>query len=261
MTKKPNLQKRQNKALRAAFSAVEKNEMTQAQAAKSIALPRSTFHYKYHNRARIIEKLKGRATSTRTQLSPQEEDVVVEFIQSYADQSHPIRRYDVADAVEIIVEKMPAERRSKILFRQGRPGRKFLDLFSKRHQGSITFSRPSYQEEQRWIATNADVLSRHFAEIEQLIKDFGIDSQRITNLDETGFTPNRDEVGEYVTKCFSGGRSEERHKQGSRISEMSIESPSFLLCSQTEMQAGLFLLQKERLYRTGLLFRRTASSS
>ena len=54
--------------------------MTQAQAAKSIAVPRSTLHYKYHNRVRIIEKLEGRATSTRTQLSSQEEDVIVEFI-------------------------------------------------------------------------------------------------------------------------------------------------------------------------------------
>ena len=97
---------------------------------------------------------------------------------------------------------MPAEKRSKILFRQGQSGRKFLDLFSKRHKGFITFSRPSYQEEQRWIATNADVLTRRFAEIEQLIKDFRIDSQRIANLDETGFTPNRDKAGRIRHKMF-----------------------------------------------------------
>ena len=176
MTKKRNSRKRQNNALRASFSAVavDKNEMTQAQAANSIALLRSTFHYKYHNRARIIKKLEGSATSTRTQLSPQAEDVVVEFVQSYVDQGHPIRRSDVAEGVEIIVEKMPAERRSKILIGQGRPGRKFLDLFSKCHQVFIAFSRPSYQEEQRWIVNNADVLTLQFADIRQLIKDFGI---------------------------------------------------------------------------------------
>lgn len=167
MTKKLNRQKRQNNVLLAVSSAVEKNEMTQAQAANGNDLPRSTFHYKYHNRAQNIEKLQGRATFRRTPLSPQEEDFVVEFCQSYADQGRPIHRSDAAHAVQIIVEKMPTERRSKIMFRNGRPGRKFLDLFSERHQGSITFSRPSYQEEQHWVATNADVLTRHFsAEVE-----------------------------------------------------------------------------------------------
>ena len=73
----------------------------------------------------------------------------------------------------------------------GRPGRKFLSLFSKRYREKIKFGRAS-KEEARWKATSAESLTSHFAELERLIRVHNLESSRIANLDESGLTPSKE---------------------------------------------------------------------
>eukprot|EP00171_Calliarthron_tuberculosum_P005712 IDg5712t1 len=76
----------------------------------------------------------------------------------------PLTRVDAADAFEMLVQKLPEERRARLSFKNGRPGRKFMRAFDRRHKASPA----------------------------KLVSDHGIDAARLWNLDETGGAPGRD---------------------------------------------------------------------
>lgn len=89
----------------------------------------------------------------------------MDLVLSYSLCGFPLKRTDVADAVQMMVKTLPAERHNAIPFIEGRPGRKFLSLFAIRHRDKIHFGRASKEEEVRWKATSAANLTSHFAEI------------------------------------------------------------------------------------------------
>lgn len=47
--------------------------------------------------------------------------------------------------------------------KNGRPGWRFCTAFQKRHADAISFKKPNKQEAKRYYATNAHVLTAHFA--------------------------------------------------------------------------------------------------
>ena len=125
------------------------------------------------------------------------------LVKMYASQVRPLNRTDMADAVEIVVSKMPSERQAKIRFTNCRPGKTVLWTFELRHKDSIKLGNSSLQEALRYRVTNGKNLTTHFAEIEYIIKKYQIDSTRMVNIDEAGCSPNRDANGLMRAKTFS----------------------------------------------------------
>lgn len=200
MTKSRRREMRKQQQVQRAFKAVHAG-VSKRKAAKIAALPVSTFCYqlKKYNTGGPTKPV----FSKRNALTEREETLVVDLIKYYDARAIPLKRSDVADAVQIIVNNMTPERRNDIPFINGRPGRKFLRNFEWRHKNEIKIGKPSRHEAIRWKATNGENLTTHFAEIEHLIKRFNIDPTRMSNLDETGCTPNRDLDGKIRSKTYS----------------------------------------------------------
>ena len=59
------------------------------------------------------------------------------------------------------------------------------------------------QEGKRFAASNAENLTTHISTLESLIIEYGLDADRIWNLDETGATPGRDASGRTQAKRFT----------------------------------------------------------
>ena len=211
MTKRIDALKRKHALLLKACAAFEAGA-TVRDAAKIAKIPRSTFHYKLQNKEKIMDSSSGGPSFQRTMLSREEEELVVRLLKVYSDKGHPLRRFDIVDAVSLIVERLPEARRNRICFKQGRPGTKFMEGFSRRQESDIKLGRPSPQEEQRWRATNGDVLTTHLATLEALIQEHSIAASHIANLDKIGVSPNRDAKWKMRTKLVlrAGTRS---HKQ------------------------------------------------
>ncbi len=74
--------------------------------------------------------------------------------------------------------------------------------FARRHEDRLRFAKPDRQEGKRFAAANAEALTTHFATLEKLIKEHGLDAARIWNLDETGGTPGKDVSGVCTSRRF-----------------------------------------------------------
>lgn len=190
----------------AAKTAVIAGAATLRAASARYCIPRSTLHDKVmRQRLKVQSKRAGRPKA----LSNEEEGVLVELILRYADRGIPLKLKHVAEATTIMVDSMDIERREGLPFTDGRPGRKFLRAFLRRHKNQLRFSLPVSQERVRWNATNADALVHHFANLLKLLTKFNLDGARIWNLDETGGTPGKDVVGNKKAKRVT-------RKQGDR---------------------------------------------
>jgi len=77
---------------------------------------------------------------------------------------------------------MDCARAAFLHFRDGRPGKKNLQAFLKRHEGSIRLNRKSSQEAIRWVSTNSDTLKSHFTAIECIIRENNIDGSRMAKI-------------------------------------------------------------------------------
>jgi hypothetical protein len=112
----------------------------------------------------------------------------------------PLSRVDVSDAIALVVSRMPQIRQSKLRFKRGRPGAKFLRGFVRRHASVVRLGMARKEEAVRFQATNADVLTIHAAALEKLITENVIDAERFFNLDEFGATPGKDVSGQTKEK-------------------------------------------------------------
>jgi len=195
MTPKQTRESREARSFRKAVAAVAAGA-TQRQAAHIARLPLSTFHdrlHRHHN---------PRPPVNRSHLKHEEENEIVATINKFSERAVPMNRDDVADAVQVVVQKMDASRAASMPFIGGRPGKKFLSAFLKRHSKAIRLGRPSSQEDIRWASTNATTLTSHFAQVEALIREHNIDASRLANLDECGVTAGRDASGRTQRKVY-----------------------------------------------------------
>lgn len=92
-----------------------------------------------------------------------EELQVMELLIKLAGEGTPITNEHVADAVSIIVRNMAPLRRLRVPFRGGKPGAKWLRGFPARHNGRITFAKPTHKGAIRFAACTAEFLTAHFA--------------------------------------------------------------------------------------------------
>ena len=148
-----------------------------------------------------IERNPSRAG--RTALKKEEEKQIVELLVRFSDRGVPLTRVHLIEAAEIIIDSFDASRKSKLPFRNGRPGVRWARSFYKRHNKQLKFVMPNKQESRRHRAINADYLTSHFATIQALVDEYGITDEYIWNLDETGFSPGKDLRGITQKRRFS----------------------------------------------------------
>jgi len=141
--------------LRRAVSEYDRGTSIRA-AAEIAGLPPTTF----------VRQVAGVGVSTRkkrTALTDEEENSILHLIAEYSALGHPLRDSHIQDAVELIAERMLPERREKLPFANGRPGRKFIRGFRARHGDALKYSFPRREESVRFNSTNADHLTTHIA--------------------------------------------------------------------------------------------------
>ena len=107
----------------------------------------------------------------------------------------PLNRHHLAEVAAIIIDAMPTERKNKIPFSNGKPVIRWVRNFYARHQCILRFAVSSFQEGKRFAAVNGTTLAKHFAVLEALYEKYGLDAQRIWNLEESGISPGRDAKG------------------------------------------------------------------
>lgn len=154
-------QTRLNRAIKAIYDGKSYRE-----ASASTRIPIATLHRACRSRGQTITK-PGRGTS----LTQSEERLLVSLLQRYADRGIPLNRLHLIETVKALISRMDPGRADKLLFKNGTPGRKFLQSFQKRHKDELIFARPTRQEAIRYAACNRDTLTTHFAALEKVIND------------------------------------------------------------------------------------------
>ncbi|PXF44883.1 hypothetical protein BWQ96_05373 [Gracilariopsis chorda] len=146
----------------------------------------SALHYHYHQQWKETQQKKA----SRTCLTASEERHVVDSLLGHANRGRHLSRQDLRDTVEMRVKKFPPWRKESLWFRNGRPGRRFCELFEALHSDRIIFCKPSRQNAKRFEATNAKVLVAHMSKLKKLIEFHKILPSHIASVDETGFSPS-----------------------------------------------------------------------
>ena len=90
--------------------------------------------------------------------------------------------------VQHFSEKLPLERQKQLLFRNLRPGDRFIQNLVKRHP-DLSINRRRNLEKDRAIAMSPTNMAEHYARLIQVYKEFNISSgAQIINLEESGFS-------------------------------------------------------------------------
>lgn len=137
-------------------------------------------------------------------LLPHEEAVVVKLIMYYAERGSPMPESMIRSAVTAFInEDLFAERRDLIhqTFTSGRPGRKWMKHFIKRHPAVLRAHGRSLQAA-RAAASNPENLARMFALLKQVREEKKIKCENLFNSDECGV--NTKYVLSTTRKRYSG---------------------------------------------------------
>ena len=138
---------------------------TYRQAAKRHQLLRSTMASRIQAASLSSQRIRKLRADLRT-LTSVEEKLVLNLITRSAERGLPLTRSLVKEAIEIIISRMTPARRLVRTFYGGTPGTRYLRNFHRRHRDKILFSKPLRQEAGRFQACNGDVLTTHFARLE-----------------------------------------------------------------------------------------------
>lgn len=115
--------------------------------------------------------------------------LILELVFRLSDRGIPMKRTHVLPAAELVVETLPLERQKSLPFRNGQPGKKWLQSFSRRRIKHLQFCTHRIQEGKRFIAANGDTFTDHISSLEAQVREHGFDTKRVWNLDETGVSP------------------------------------------------------------------------
>ncbi|KAJ8945710.1 hypothetical protein NQ314_009072 [Rhamnusium bicolor] len=187
-------QKKEKKPKRSFFSyneenmndpikAVRENGMSRKTAAKTFEIPRST----------LIRKLSGavplkRKMGPRTELSPAEETLLVDWILAMARKGFPVHRTNLLTTVKKILEATDRE----VRYVTGMSGRSWFEGFLKRHPNIKQKHAESLSKAR--VAVTQDRIEGWFDEIldyhlkQEKLDHILEDSTRIFNADEAGFS-------------------------------------------------------------------------
>ena len=127
--------------------------------------------------------------------STEEERCIVELVLHHADLGVLMNRHYLPEAVSAVILSIPPERQAKLRFPDNRPGKNWTRNLYQRHKPALQNAVTCILEQKRYASVNAVTCASHFAALEELIRKYKLDAERIWNLDETGVTPGRDERG------------------------------------------------------------------
>jgi hypothetical protein len=171
-----------------------KNGVPRQAAAAKACVTKSTLHDRAAAPSRPAVK-PGR----RPDLTQKEELSIVALALKCGSSGATLSRVDVSDAIALVVSTMPQIQQSKLRFKRGRPGAKFLRGFVWRHTSVVGLGKTRKVQTFRFHATNAYVLSTHAAVPERLITENSTGAERLFNLDECGAAP---EIGVSLIRRF-----------------------------------------------------------
>lgn len=166
--------------LEKALKAISDGVITLNKASKAFNIPKSTLSNKLSNKVPWQRKM-----GPSTELTFDEEKKLAEWILAKAKLGFPMHPEEVYDTVEIFLKEN--NRESKFI--DGRPGKKWLSLFLKRHP-NVTKRNSEIISKAR-AAVTEKAIRNWFAELDKFLEeeramDIKNDPTRIFNTDETG---------------------------------------------------------------------------
>ncbi|CAG9840855.1 unnamed protein product [Diabrotica balteata] len=167
-----------------------RNGMSPFKAHKTLNVPRTTLLDKLHGRS-----LQGRKIGAETILTGEEENILVKWMMTIAEQGFPATKLQLIDSVQILIKNLKRENP----FKDGRPGRHWFEGFMRRHpeltrrnSQNLTNARANVTEEKirKWfMEINSYLLKNNFLHVTNK-------PQRVFNCDESSFflSPKNDKV-------------------------------------------------------------------
>lgn len=183
--------------------------MSNREAAQRVGVVHSTL---YRESQRVRASIPLGHAGRLPGLMPTEEAAVCDLITHYAHRETSLDRESVRQAVAIIVENMPQERRKSLRFKNGVPGDKFIGGFIRRNEDRVGVFKTSKQEAVRYRACNADTIIDHLIRLNEIIVSNNIEQSRIFNIDETGLSPEKTLIGK-KRKFFGESRVRLEYRQ------------------------------------------------
>lgn len=158
-----------------------KNGMPFSTASKQFGVPRMTLKYKVWGKTPIERKM-----GPKTVLTKKEEDKLVEWIKEITKKGFPPKKDDLV----LTVQKIVANSGRETPFIDGKPGKKWIQLFLKRHSDlsprvpeTLTSVRASVTESQLRGWFNEVQISLQSENLSWILTN----PQRLYNLDESAF--------------------------------------------------------------------------
>ena len=121
-------------------------------------------------------------------LHPAEEKLIADAALHFALNGTPLSCECLKDMMQHFIQRLPLHRRTKLPFRDCRPGDRYVKSLLERNP-SLSMKRRCNLGKDRATAISPHNLVEHFARLQQLYKEFQITSgAQIFNLDESGFS-------------------------------------------------------------------------
>lgn len=140
-------------------------------------------------------------------LLPEEEKLIVNAALWFADNGTPLSKEGLKDAIELFVKRLQLSRRTKLPFKNGIPGKHFIDLFVKRTP-ALSMRRRANLERARADAMSPCNVAVHFARLRKIYREFKIKcASQIFNIDESGFSTRKAGRGRAKAIMRKEGRS------------------------------------------------------
>ena len=122
----------------------------------------------------------------KTVLSYEEEDILVHALQYTASCGFPQDSGDIKEMVRTFCEKLDRENP----FKDGIPGKEWLNAFKKRHALKLAQCKPKLLTKARSDALSETTVNSFHEMLKSLIEDGNIVADTIYNLDETRLNTN-----------------------------------------------------------------------
>ena len=120
----------------------------------------------------------------KTTLTAEDEKYLIEAITYAGDLGWPLDSEQICD----IVEQYVSTTGMNTVFKNGRPGRDWVEIFRKRHANVLTQRKPEYVTIARAKGLTVEVIDSFFEMVDQKLSELGIKDKRLQtyNCDETG---------------------------------------------------------------------------
>lgn len=91
----------------------------------------------------------------------------------------PLNRIHLAEAARTVIETMPIEHQSSLLFWCNTPGDRWIRSFQSHQSAEHYYVIPSTLEAKRYTAVNAETLVSNFVTLKRLVQKNSLDDERV----------------------------------------------------------------------------------